>query len=239
MKRVKRSVSNVIFDLDGTLVDSAPGIEFAAQTAWADVVPDRSCPPMRPLMGPPIREMFRRALPIARPKILDALEKGFRQAYDTVGWKKTLSFPHVRETLTALTEQGVRCFGVTNKPASPTQQILAHCGLDWFFDVFLSPDSRQPAFTSKVAATQTLLNEWRIEPAHACFIGDTVDDARAARSCGIAFLAHSGGYGWAELAVAVPRLKSFADFRALPARLLTGQTRAALPFRRVTTKVST
>jgi phosphoglycolate phosphatase len=210
----------VIFDLDGTLVDSAPGIEFASQSAWTKILPDQTCPAMRPLMGPPIYEMFRQALPTASSGMLAELECSFREAYDGGGWKKAVPYSGVPEALQALKEHGVRCLGVTNKPALPTQRILAHCGLERSFEVFLSPDSRQPIFASKSAALQALLEEWSIDPRSGCFIGDTVDDALAARACRVAFIAYSGGYGWTGLCAELPGVEMFDDFPALPALLL-------------------
>jgi phosphoglycolate phosphatase len=210
----------LICDLDGTLVDSAPGIDFAARVAWEEVFPGQTCPAMRPLMGPPIREMFRRALPTATSGMLARLECGFREAYDGGGWKKTVPYSGVREALLALKEHGVRCLGVTNKPALPTRRILAHCGLESFFEVFLSPDSRQPAFASKSAALQALLDEWGINPGMGWFIGDTLDDARAACACGMVFLAYSGGYGWDGLCAEWSGVQAFDHFQALPALLL-------------------
>ncbi len=210
----------VIFDLDGTLVDSAPGIEFASRSAWTKNLPKQTCPAMRPLMGPPIREMFRQALPTASSGMLAELEWSFREAYNGGGWKKTVPYCGVQQALQALKEHGVRCFGVTNKPALPTQRILAHCGLERFFEMFLSPDSRQPVFASKSAALQALLEEWSIDPKSGCFIGDTVDDALAARACRVAFIAYAGGYGCSGLCAELPGLEMFDEFPALPALLL-------------------
>ena len=210
----------ILFDLDGTLVDSLPGITWAARAALAEVQPGSELPDLRPLLGPPIREIFLRVLPDALPAMLTALEREFRATYDDEGWRKTVAFPGVLETLSELKCVGMRCFGVTNKPALATQRILAHCGLDRFFEVFLSPDSRQPAFASKSSATRALLAEWHLEPRTTCLVGDTLDDAQAARACGIAFVAYSGGYGWSGLCAELPGVERFDDFPALPALLL-------------------
>ncbi len=191
-------IEAVIFDLDGTLVDSMPGIEYAAEVAWAAVRPGPPCLPLRPLIGPPIREMFRRALPNPETATLDALEGAFRTAYDTEGWRRTAVYPGVLETLTALTAGGVRCFGVTNKPSLPTQRILDHCGLRPFFRSFLSPDGRVPPFASKADAVTALLVQYALHPRQTALMGDTPDDARAAETCGLWFVAFIGGYGWQD-----------------------------------------
>lgn len=197
-------IDAVIFDLDGTLVDSMPGIEYAAAAAWAAVQPGPPCPSLRPLIGPPIREMFRKALPDADAATLAALERAFRSAYDGDGWQKTVVYPGVPETLAALTADGVQCFGVTNKPSLPTQQILQHCGLSAHFQAFLSPDSRMPPFASKAEAVASLLAQYNLDPARTLLMGDSLDDARAAQACGLWFAAFAGGYGWVHQQAEVP-----------------------------------
>jgi phosphoglycolate phosphatase len=190
-----RLVDAVIFDLDGTLVNSVPGIEYAAAAAWAAVQPGPPCPSLRSLIGPPIGEMFRRALPGADAATLIALEHTFRRVYDSEGWQKTVVYPGVPETLTALTASGVQCFGVTNKPSLPTQRILEHCGLRTYFRAFLSPDSVNPPYASKAKAVEALLTRHDLDSARTLFMGDSADDARAAHACGLRFAAFTGGYG--------------------------------------------
>jgi phosphoglycolate phosphatase len=210
----------IIFDLDGILVDSLPGITWAARAALAEVRPGSELPDLRPFLGPPIREIFRRVLPDASPAMLTALEREFRTAYDDEGWRKTVPFPGVPEALAELKSLGMQCFGVTNKPALATQRILAHCGLERFFEIFLSPDSRQPPFVSKSAATGALLMEWHLDPRVTCLVGDSLEDAHAARACGMAFIAYSGGYGYSGLCAELPGVEMFDGFAALSALLL-------------------
>jgi len=126
---------SIIFDLDGTLVDSYPGIEASARAAWEAVQPDSAFPSLRPFLGPPIREMFQRAKPELNEANLNLLVKAFREAYDGGGWKKTVPFAGVVETLTVLHKKRVPLFGVTNKPKLPTHLILENCGIHLFFRV--------------------------------------------------------------------------------------------------------
>jgi phosphoglycolate phosphatase len=172
-----------------------PGIEYAAAAAWTAVQPG---PPLRTLIRPPIREMFRRALPDADAATLTALERAFRSVYDSDGWQKTVVYPGVPETLAALNADGVQCFGVTNKPSLPTQRVLEHCGLRTYFRAFLSPDSCTPQLVSKAEAVASLLAQYNLDPARTLLMGDSLDDARAAQACGLWMGAPtSGGAGGA------------------------------------------
>ncbi len=225
MNLVERPITKAIFDLDGTLVDSVPGVQYAMQAAWQAVQPQVTLPDVRRLMGPPIREMFRRCLAEPSEVLLNDLERRFRAAYDSEGWRRTSVFPGVLGALETLRSSGVRCLGVTNKPARPSQRILEYCGLAKCFEMFLSPDSRVPAFPSKTQIVQTLAAEGKINPPESALIGDTIEDARVARACGLRFVAFAGGYGWAELEAAGETGIVLERFDQLP-RLLSEITSA-------------
>ena len=89
------AITQLFFDLDGTLVDSFPGISFSAAAALAQALPGRKVPDFLPFIGPPIREIFRRALPENDPGILAHLEQSFRTSYNSEGWRKTRAYPGV------------------------------------------------------------------------------------------------------------------------------------------------
>lgn len=209
-------ITTVLFDLDGTLVDSVPGVQHAVEAAWRAVRPPDECPDVRQLMGPPIREMLRRSLREPSDPLLNELEKGFRVAYDAEGWRRTSVFPGVLGALETLRSSSVRCLGVTNKPGLPARRILDLCGLAQSFETFLSPDSRVPAFASKTAMVQTLVADGRINPPESALVGDTMEDARVARACGLVFVAFKGGYGWGELEAAGEATFFLKRFDQLP-----------------------
>jgi len=219
VNRASFMTDTIFFDLDGTLVDSVPGVQYAIQKAWQTIYPGIPCEDIRKLMGPPVREMFRRLAPRADELQLNQLENGFRLAYDSDGWQMTTPYPGVIPALQALQVANVRCLGVTNKPSRPTQRILSHCGFVGFFLAFLSIDSRQPPFTSKAEAVRTLAAQHNINLTTAVLVGDTVEDARTAKDCGMKFVAFQGGYGWDNLLASGDTAQTLVDFGEL-ARLL-------------------
>ncbi len=203
---------HVIFDLDGTLVDSRPGIlrglRWAAQQEYpADVVAR-----MHFEIGPPVREMFRRALDSSDEAELDHLEEAFRIYYDSEGWMATAAYPGVEEGLADLIGGNHRGYVVTNKPRLATTKILDRLDLRRNFRDVVSPDSRKPGFLGKTEMLLHLLAEHRLALADAWYIGDTVDDWHAAESCGLSFIGVEYGYGTFPTVEGSPRTAaSFAD----------------------------
>ena len=92
-------IENIIFDLDGTLVDSLPGIEYASQRAVDTVCPERGSLKLRRFIGPPISDIFLRIFPDVAGNELEDLIQEFRKAYDNGGWQKTVLFDGVKDTL--------------------------------------------------------------------------------------------------------------------------------------------
>ena len=200
-----------LFDLDGTLADSLLGIAWAAQAAVDEVFPGRKLPDIRPLVGPPIKEIFRRALQLHDEKILVMLEAAFRQRYNGEGWRKTILFVNVLEVLTRMHAAGWHLGVVTNKPLVPTQQILTHLGLKPMLAVVVTPDSRSPTFGNKTEALASLATNPLFPASSTIFIGDSPDDAGASAACGFTFVAAGYGYGGLAPAKHLHFINQFSD----------------------------
>lgn len=187
--------SAVLLDLDGTLVDSAPGIEAVCGQALADVRPDLALPPLRPFIGPPIGRVLQAALPDLPAADVEAAVARFRVRYDADGWRTAAPFPGAGDVLAGLAARGVAAFVVTNKPAAPTAAILAGQGWDVHVRAAYSPDSATPRHASKAAAIAALLADHGLDPTTAWFVGDAEDDRAAARAHGMRFVPALYGYG--------------------------------------------
>ena len=150
----------IIFDLDGTLVDSADGIQMSVDRAVQQVFEGRVAPDIRSRIGPPIRRIFSQSLQIEDEDVLTKLEQQFRFAYDSDGWKKTALYPGLTETLKELTTLGLKMFVLTNKPGAITGQILHSLSIaDQFVEV-LSLDSMASRPTSKAEAAGFLSQKY-------------------------------------------------------------------------------
>jgi phosphoglycolate phosphatase len=188
-------LQHIVFDLDGTLVDSLPGIQHSAGMAVSAVLPDCPIPDVRPYIGPPIWEGLCIALGAPAVAQVMELQRHFRSDYDERGWKRTRCYPGAAELLKELNGRNVHCHVVTNKPIKPTRQILERLDLTALLTGIVSKDSRMPVFTSKTEALSFLLDHFAIAPQGALMVGDSADDAHAARACGLRFAAATYGYG--------------------------------------------
>jgi phosphoglycolate phosphatase len=208
-----------VFDLDGTLIDSFPGISYAFHKAMSTELPKIPAPDVKTLVGPPVRKMFQLALPMhASETLLDRLEQSFRQTYDSVGWKKTQLYDNVEKTLASLKSRGVLTFVLTNKPLHSANKILSAFGLSRYFQAVIGRESRSPAFTCKTQAAEYLTERFNLRNQRTILVGDSEDDAHAAQHCKFSFAAADYGYGQVSLKTATRpdyRLTKLADLATI------------------------
>lgn len=205
------TVQAIIYDLDGTLIDSHASIEQALNHAVATVLPGECPPSFRSLIGPPVREILRLAIPKCPEAALCAMERVYRQTYDTEYCVKCECFPGVMETLRIIQSRGTRQFIATNKPSNPSRKILDATGLQKLVEVCVSPDSVSPRFPSKEHAVAWILSSSSLAGEHCLFVGDSIEDSVSARKNGIRFIGVNYGYGSRQLPDDERRLQSISD----------------------------
>jgi len=210
----------LLFDLDGTLLDSLPGIRYSAEAAF------RACGlavgdvDLRALIGPPIRTILARmAVVKATDGQLDDLERAFRWSYDSEGWKMTPHYPGAAELLREMQARGWRSYVISNKPRHVSIKILETEGTVGLFEEIVTRDSRQPPYTDKREMMSYLLQKWEIRAAECLMIGDTIEDAEAADSIGMQFCLMTHGYGDVPKGSVVPVAFRFSHFSELMSRL--------------------
>lgn len=209
----------VVFDLDGTLIDSAPDIHAASNALLAeDGLPALTFDQIRSFIGKGVPQLVTRILETigddpTGPRHA-ALVHRFETRYETaVGL--TLPYPGVVAALDRLAERGFVLGVCTNKPAAPARAVLAHLGLLNRFAAILGGDSlavRKPD-PAPLFATIAALGA---VPERCLYVGDSEVDAETAMRAGIPFALYTEGYRKTPVAE-LPHRFAFGDFSRLPA----------------------
>lgn len=188
----------VLFDLDGTLVDANPDLAEAVRRMLADIgEPTRSDEEVGRFVGKGIGVLVERSLNTDRrehtqAEIGIALER-FMFHYAAVNGHRSTVYPGVRETLKILKDQGMARACVTNKSSVFSVQLLKTLGLAEFFSCIVGGDT----LPQKKPEPEPLLHACHalgVLPAQALMIGDSENDALAARRAGMPVLLMRGGY---------------------------------------------
>nr|WP_281422863.1 HAD-IA family hydrolase [Sphingomonas yunnanensis] len=190
-----------MFDLDGTLVDSALDIAAALSTVsrarGGDAV---SAATVRPLVSLGAATMVARALgPAARESVEDVA--AFRTVLSAAVPDPRSVYAGVERALDRLTAQGWRLAIVTNKPEGLAESLLAGLGLRHWFAAVVGGDTAGVAKPDP-APVRHALAALGATPADAVFVGDSGIDAAAAAALAIPLIVFAGGYGVAEIAEA-------------------------------------
>ena len=186
----------IIFDLDGTLIDSAPDLANALnQVLTESGRPALSVPEVAKMVGNGIAVLVERGFTATGglPDDLPNKVEQFRNAYTHVASDRTIMYPGVMETLTLLRSEGYCMAVCTNKPIAATNIVLKALGLTQFFDAVTGGDTlpvRKPD-PGHVIGTLELLGAGA---ASAIMIGDSINDVAAATDAGLAVVAVTYGY---------------------------------------------
>jgi 2-phosphoglycolate phosphatase len=190
-----------LFDVDGTLVDSAADICGAVREALAEAgVDGLDDAYLRSFIGHHLFELFREVLPGSTRTQQEQLLARYRQIYLARGHASTRVYPGVAEMLARL--PGWKSTATT-KSSETTRQVLELFGLARFFDHVQGTDS----FPSKPAPDVILksLERFGVPPEECLLVGDSAPDMEAGRRAGVRTCAVRWGYGnHAEMAAVGP-----------------------------------
>jgi phosphoglycolate phosphatase len=213
-ENVPSSLPALIFDLDGTLTDSKPGILSCLRKVIDAYRIDHSGP-LDQFVGPPVEEWVIELLPGASDEARAALARDYRACYDREGWKNNSVFAGVREMLLELRRQGFQLYVCTSKQQHFALRILDLFELTGLFTAIYG-DKAEYASHSKVDLLARLLRESSLESDSAWMIGDRIFDFQAAQANGIRCMAAGWGYGPPqELALADALAATPADVPSL------------------------
>jgi len=186
----------LIFDLDGTLTDSKPGI-VGCLGKVLDAHGLKAHGPLDRFVGPPVEEWTVELMPAGSDEDRAALAREYRACYDREGWRNNSVFAGVREMLTGLRGEGFRLLVCTSKQQHFAVRILDLFGLSGLFTAIYGDKAEYPNH-GKAELLAMVLRENAIDRECTVMIGDRSYDIEAARANGIRAIAAGWGYGSAE-----------------------------------------
>jgi phosphoglycolate phosphatase len=186
----------LLFDLDGTLVDTLPDLTNALNEAlrergYAALAPAE----VRPMIGDGMAMLLARGFAARGGSHLEAeaMHPRFIEIYEGVAIQNSRPYPGVAETLTALRQRGYRTGVATNKPQHATAEVLRGVGLAGLFDGVAGGD-RYAVRKPDPGHLWGLIDELGGERTRAAMIGDSENDAAAAHAAGLPLILMRYGY---------------------------------------------
>ena len=202
----------VLFDLDGTLTDSAAGIVASFRHALSEIgatVPDGDL--VARIVGPPMHQTLRG---MGLGDRADAAVAAYRADYTSRGWAMNRPFDGVPELLADLRAAGVRLAVATSKAEPTARRILEHFGLDGHFEV-IAGASVDGARSSKAEVVAHALDQLAPLPQRVLMVGDRSHDVEGAAAHGIDTVVVGWGYGHQDFTDGSPAAAHVGDLAAL------------------------
>lgn len=210
------TISSVVFDLDGTLVDSSPDIAAALNAAFAELgVRELTAPEVLAMLGGGPRVLVQKALDavdlVVDGEQLDVLVESYTVAYRAHPVERTTFFADAAEALAQLNALGLRLGVCTNKRTDIAERVLEHLGVRDFFGSVVGSDKASRAKPDAAHLLETLA-ELDAAPGECLYVGDTDIDAQTAAAAGVAYAHVVWGHALPDVQI---ELKTFADLQPL------------------------
>ncbi len=184
----------VIFDLDGTLADTSPGILNSIRyTQKMLCLPEITLEQMYSHVGPPMDQSYARNFGLSGERLRQAVEYHKEYAVKQ-GYKEIELYPHITELLDELRSHGIKTAVATLKAHQTALKIFDTFGLADKFDTVIGVDTKNPMTKSQLI--EYCLEKQSCPKNRAVLIGDSSYDAMGAAEAGIDFIAVTYGFGF-------------------------------------------
>jgi phosphoglycolate phosphatase len=194
MKPLPPALEGVLFDLDGTLLDSAPDLYAALKRQCEEEgVPVPPYAPVREVVSRGARAVLRCAFGDLGEPAVDARVERYLALYEKVMGEATRPFEGIEPMLAQLEADGVRWGIVTNKAGFLTGELLRRIGWDGRAAAVISGDTL-PVKKPDPAPVRLACERAGIAPAHSLFVGDDRRDVMAGAAAGLYTVAVAWGY---------------------------------------------
>lgn len=187
----------VLFDFDGTLVDSSEGIYKSliyAFEADGKPIPDEAT--LRKFIGPPIYDSFKNLFGYKDEKI-DWMIAKYRERYRTIGYREVEVYDGIPALLERLHQNGVKIATASSKPTVFIEKILEERNLLTYFD-YLGGTDFDNISSDKTVIVQNAMHALGVSPQETVMVGDRLFDIRGAKGAGVPCIAVLYGFGSRE-----------------------------------------
>lgn len=207
----------IVFDWDGTLIDSTDAIVRAAQAAIADLgLPPRASRSIKEIIGLGLREAWERLYPEFEGEYEDFVLR-YREHFFASRQQRSELYPGVREVLCELRERGKLLAIATGKSRRGLDKDLERIGLDSLFHLSRTADETDSKPSPRML--QEIMAQLAAHPRETLMVGDTEYDLRMASAAGVAAVGVNWGAHDYERLAGHGALKCFDDLTELPAWL--------------------
>lgn len=193
MVRRRRSYETILFDLDGTLINSYPGIRHCTQYALEKL--RRTVDPQKlPLfVGPPLEDSFMRYAGMDQEEA-DRAVAYYRERYRPIGIRMYETYAGATACLRELSARGKRLILATGKPQEMAEQILEWEGWTSYFTRIVGSDKAAGRY-HKEEIVEEILRQEDVDLSKVVLVGDTIFDLKAARHHGMDCILLTHGFG--------------------------------------------
>lgn len=190
--------STLIFDLDGTLLDTLPDLVALTNGTLQEMgFPPRTTEEIHSFVGNGIQALIYQAIPeTATPDQAEAAMQRWKELYPIAGNKLTRPYPHIPETLAALKQQGIRLGVLSNKFDQGVHDVITTY-LPGYFEVMHGEREDIPRKPDPTGLLRTI-KELGSTPEETAYVGDSGVDVAVARNAGVFSIGVDWGYHSAE-----------------------------------------
>lgn len=189
----------ILFDLDGTLTDSAPGITACVQYALEKMgKPEGDADKLRCFVGPPLKDQFMSYAGFSEEEAMEAV-RYYRERYTKSGMYENSLYPGVEELLAFLKDRGCVLAVASSKPEHFVRQILEHFHLTGYFKEIVGAGMDEKR-TTKAEVIEEALKRLDVVSSRqdVVMVGDRSYDIIGAHECGVQCIGVGYGYGSME-----------------------------------------
>lgn len=188
----------ILFDLDGTIINSQEGVTKSVQYALAKMgIDEPDLEKLRVFIGPPLQSQFQNVYGFTKEQAWEAVQK-YRERYKPIGIYECELYPYVEEILGHLKEWGYLLALASSKPENACLGILEHFGIDGYFDL-VGGATEDGRISEKEEVLRDVMERLGMpDTGDYVLVGDTRFDVEGAQVAGIDCIGVTYGFGTAE-----------------------------------------